>query len=132
MTAAESGAENILLPGGPEPSLRFCSDIYYGPGINIAPGHHSAGGISGAFDIRSICGWRSSDAPHFLLCLHPLEHPPGATFLFHFHFLFTFFKVLEGLFLKVLEEVQPEPLLQAVAVEPEQTLQAVPAGGTTL
>lgn len=65
----------------------------------------------------------------FLLRLDPLELLLGATFGFKTELFFTFFKIFEGLFLEVLEEIQPEPLLQAVAVESEQTLQPVPAGG---
>ena len=42
------------------------------------------------------------------------------------HVLFTFLKVLDGFVLEVLEQILAEPLLQAIAVEPEQTLQAVP------
>lgn len=40
--------------------------------------------------------------------------------------LITFLKVSEGFFLKVLEQVLSEPLLQTVAVEPEEALQSVP------
>ena len=54
----------------------------------------------------------------------------GSCSLFSF-FSITFLKVPERLFLKVLEEIQPESLLQTVAVVSEETLQPIPAGGQT-
>lgn len=42
--------------------------------------------------------------------------------------LVTSLKVLERLLLKVLEQIQPEPLLQTVTVVSEETFQSVPAG----
>lgn len=47
----------------------------------------------------------SLDVEAVLFCLDPLEHLPGATFVFNFDLVFTFFKVFEGLFLKVLEQI---------------------------
>lgn len=43
--------------------------------------------------------------------------------------LITFLKVFQGLLLKVFEEIQPESLLQTVAVVSEEALQSIPAGG---
>lgn len=67
--------------------------------MNIAAGHHSAGVFMERLTRAPSLG------PSFCSVVWTLEHPSGATPVFRLDLLFTFFKVLEGLFLEVLEQI---------------------------